>query len=177
MLHKLQMCSVTRHQCRCSQIVKSFHRFTQYSDYLSVTKNDLSSLNIRTNYSWQGFNSYSMSSYANEQSTDCILSLNISVDYLSPNVWKVFTNSLNISTFTFCPLQKMTCHHWTIYSWQGLNTLLCPLMLRRNYSCVQSLNISVDVDKWVKSFTNSPSTHTFCLLLNISCLEWTIYSW
>ena len=71
----------------------------------------------------------------------------------------------------------MTCHDWTIYSWQWLNSLVCPLMLRTNYSCVQSLNISVDVDKFVKSFTNPHSTLTFCLLLKITCLDCTIYSW
>ena len=37
-------------------------------------------------------------------------------------------------------------------------------MLRTNYRCVQSPNISVDVAKCVKIFTNSPSTLTFFLL-------------
>ena len=57
----------------------------------------------------------------------------------------MFTNST--SSLTFCPLQKTTCPDWTIYSWQGFNSLGCPLMLRTNYRCVQSLNISVDVAK------------------------------
>ena len=58
-------------------------------------------------------------------------------------------------------LQKMTGHHLTIYSWQSSNSWGCPLMLKTNYRCVQSLNISVDVAKCVKMFTNSPSSLTF----------------
>ena len=70
----------------------------------------------------------------------------------------------------------MTCPDWTIISWQGFNSLWCPLMLRTNYRWVQSLNISVDVAKCVKIFTNSPSTLTFCLLQQMTCLDRTIYS-
>ena len=53
----------------------------------------------------------------------------------SRNVWKIFINSP--CTLAFCLLQKMTCLDWTIYSWQGLNSLGCLLMLRTNYWCVQ----------------------------------------
>ena len=45
----------------------------------------------------------------------------------------------------------LTCSDWTIYSWQCFNSLGCPLMLRTNYRCVQSLNISVDVTKCVEN--------------------------
>ena len=55
------------------------------------------------------------------------------------------------SSLTFCPLQKTTCPNWTIYSWQGFNSLVCPPMLKTNYRCVQSLNISVDVAKCVEN--------------------------
>ena len=44
-----------------------------------------------------------------------------------------------------------TCPDWTIYSWQGFNSLGCPLMLRTKYRCVQSFNISVDVAKCVEN--------------------------
>ena len=44
-----------------------------------------------------------------------------------------------------------TCPDWTIYSWQTFNSLGCPLMLRTNYRCVKSLNISVDVAKCVEN--------------------------
>ena len=61
----------------------------------------------------------------------------------------MFTNST--SSLTFCPLQKTTSPDWTIYSWQGFNSLACLLMLKTNYRCVQSLNISVDVTKCVEN--------------------------
>ena len=38
-----------------------------------------------------------------------------------------------------------------MYSWQGFNSLVCRLMLKTNYRCVQSLNISVDVAKCVEN--------------------------
>ena len=59
----------------------------------------------------------------------------------------MFTNSP--SSLTLCPLLKTTCPNWTIYSWEGFNSLICSLMLKTNYRCVQSLNISVDVAKCV----------------------------
>ena len=62
---------------------------------------------------------------------------------------KTFTNSQ--STLTLCLLQNITYVDWTIYSWQGFNSLVCPLMLRTKYRCVQSLNISVDVAKCVEN--------------------------
>ena len=40
---------------------------------------------------------------------------------------------------------------WTIHSWQNFNSLGCPVMLRTNYRCVQSLNICVDVAKCVEN--------------------------
>ena len=61
----------------------------------------------------------------------------------------MFTNSP--SSLTFCPLLKTNCPNWTISSWQGFNSLVCPLMLKINYRCVQSLNISVDVAKCVEN--------------------------
>ena len=62
---------------------------------------------------------------------------------------KTYKNSP--STLTFCLLQNITGVDGTIYSWQGSNSLGCPLMLRTNYRCVQSLNISVDVAKCVEN--------------------------
>ena len=61
----------------------------------------------------------------------------------------MFKNSPN--SLTFGPLQKTTCPDCTIYSWQTFNSLGCPLTLRTNYRCVQSLNISVDVAKCVEN--------------------------
>ena len=51
-------------------------------------------------------------------------------------MWKIFTNAP--SSLTFCPLLKTTFPDWTNYSWQGFNSLVCPLMLKTNYRCVQS---------------------------------------
>ena len=61
----------------------------------------------------------------------------------------MFTNSP--SSLTFCLLQNITCVDRTIYSWQVSNSTGCPLMLRTNYRCVQSLNMSVDVAKCVEN--------------------------
>ena len=61
----------------------------------------------------------------------------------------MFTNSP--SSLTFCLLQRTTCPDWTIYSWKGFYSIGCPLMLRTNYRCVQSLNISVVVAKCVEN--------------------------
>ena len=64
---------------------------------------------------------------------------------------KIFTNS-PIALF-FRPLQKK----WfvmteNIYTWLGFNWLGYPLMLRTNYRCVQSSNITVDVAKCGDNF-------------------------
>ena len=40
--NKLQMGSVTQYQCWCRQMCENFHKFTQYTHFLSVTTNDLS---------------------------------------------------------------------------------------------------------------------------------------
>ena len=95
-----------------------------------------------TIYSWQGFNSLVWRPML-KTNYRCAQSLNISVD-----VAKCMENVHKFTQYThICPLQKTTCPNWTIYSWQGFNSLVCPLMLKTNYWCIQSLNISVDVAK------------------------------
>ena len=76
-------------------------------------------------------------------------------------------------SLTFCPLQKTTCPDWPIYSWQTFNSLGCPLMLRTNYRCVESLNISVDVAKYVENVHKfSQFTHFLSFPKNdFSCLN------
>ena len=59
----------------------------------------------------------------------------------SLQMWKILTNTP--STLTFCLLQKMTSLVWTFHSWQAFNSFVCPLILRTNNRCVESLNISV----------------------------------
>ena len=81
----------------------------------------------------------------------------------------MFTNSP--STLTFCLLQNITCVDWTIYSWEGFKSLGCPLMLKTNYRCVQSLNISVDVAKCVKNVQKFNPVHSlFVRSKNDMCL-------
>ena len=92
-----------------------------------------------------------------------------------PNVWKRFTNSPG--TLTFCPFQNITCVDWTIYSWQVLNSLGCPLMLRINCRCFQSLNISVDVAQCVEYVHKLIHYTHFWTVIKMTCLHWTIYSW
>ena len=160
--NKLQMSSVTQHQCRCRQMCENIHKFTQYTHFLSVTTNDLSWLN---NLFMARFQLIRMSSYAKNKLQMC--SVTQHQCRLRQMCGKSFTNSP--STLTFCQLQKMTCPDWTIYSWQGFNSLECPLMLRTNYRCVQSLNISVDVAKCVEKVqTFTMNTH-FCLLQKKTC--------
>ena len=97
----------------------------------------------------------------------CVQSLKISVDVAKcvENV-QTFTISL-----TFCPLQKTTCPDWPIYSWQTFNSLGCPLMLRTNYRCVESLNISVDVAKCVEK------VHKFTLFSHFLSVTKNDLSW
>ena len=93
----------------------------------------------------------------------------------SPNVWKSFPNSP--STHTICLLQKMTFLDRRIYSWQGFNSLECPLMLRTNYRCVQAFNISVDVAQYVENFHKFTMNTLFLSATKMTFLNWTIYSW
>ena len=60
---------------------------------------------------------------------------------------------------------------WTIYSWQGFNSLGCPLVLRTNYRCVLSLNISADVAKCVEN-VHKFTQYTHFLSVAKYCLCW-----
>ena len=74
----------------------------------------------------------------------------------------------------FCLLQGISCLDWTIYSWQGFNLLGCILMLRINYWCVQSINISVDVAKCVEKFHKFTQYSHFLSVTN-NDLSWVNY--
>ena len=84
---------------------------------------------------------------------------------MTPNVWEMFTNSPSTLTFV------RTCPDWTIYSWQSFNSLGCPLMLRTNYRCFQSLNISVDVAKCVEN-VHKFTRFTHLLSISKNDLSW-----
>ena len=110
-----------------------------------------------------------MSSYANN--TSDVFSFNINVDIAK---WvgheRLFTNSPK-STLTICVLPNFTCVDWTIYSWQGFNSLGCPLILTTNNRCVQSLNISVDVAKYLEN-VNKFNMFTHFLSVRKNDLSW-----
>ena len=89
-----------------------------------------------------------------------------------------FTYVKTNSQHQFCPLENV---HKKLFvrlvlteqsiPWQGFNSLGCPLMLRTNYRCVQSLNISVDDAKCVEN------VHKFTKYTHFLFPDWTIYSW
>ena len=120
-----------------AKCVENVHTLIHYTHFLSVTKNDLSSLN---NLFMAKFQLIRMSSYAKNKLQMC----SVTQHQCRRRQMCGKCSHIQFSSLTFCPLQKTTCPDWTIYSWQGFNSLVCPLMLRTNYRCVQSLNISVD---------------------------------
>ena len=73
----------------------------------------------------------------------------------------------------FLCYKKIACFDWTIYLWQAFNSFGCPLMLRTNYRCVQSLNISADFAKWVENLHKfTKYTHFLSVAKNdLSCLN------
>ena len=89
--------------------VENIHKFTQYTDYLSITKKKMSWLN---NLFMVMFQLIRMSSFAKNKLQMCWVTEH---QCRSRQMWKIFTNSPN--TLTFCLLQKMTSLAWTIYSW------------------------------------------------------------
>ena len=138
--NKLQMCSVTQHQCRCrqmcgkcSQIHPVHSLFVCYKKWLVLTEQSIH-FNVSTHYR--------MSSYAKNKLLMC------SVIQHQCRRRQMCGNFHKFTKYThFLSVTKMTCLDWTIYSWKDFNSFGSPLMLRTNYSCVQSLNISVDVAK------------------------------
>ena len=137
---KLQMCSVTQHQCRWRQMCGKCSQIHLVHSLFVRTCPDW------TIYSWQTFNSI-VCPLMQRTNYRCVQSLNISVD-----VAKCVENVQTLIHYThFWTVTKMICLHWTIYSWQTFNSILCPLMLKTNYRCVQSLNISVDIAKCVEN--------------------------
>ena len=96
---KLQLCSVTQYQCRRRQMGEKFHKFTQYTHFLFVTKYFLSRMN---NLFMVRFQLISMSSYAKNKLEMCSVTQHQCKQMCE-----------NIHKFTqynpFCMLQKMTC--------------------------------------------------------------------
>ena len=127
-----------------TKCVGNVYKFTQFTHFLSFTKNDLSWLN----------NQFMERFVLNRMST--------SVKSKLPMYWVIQQQCRNRQMFGKCSqihpvhslfvrYKKTTSPDWTIYSWQGFNSLVCPLGLKTNYRCVQSINISVDVTKFVEN--------------------------
>ena len=122
--NKLQMCSVTQHQCRCRQMCGKYSQFNQYTHFLSVTKNDLSWLN---NLFMARFQLIRMSSYAKNKLQMCSVTQHQcrscqmcgKCSQITLTVWKMFLwNSPNRfllhSHKNECSTQKFPhiCLHW-----------------------------------------------------------------
>ena len=156
--NKLQMCSVTQHQCRRRQMCGKCSHINSLHSLLDCYKKGL----VFTEQSIHGFNLIRMSSYAKNKLQMCSVT-----QHQCRRVWKMFTNS----TLIFV----RSCPDWTIYSWN--NSLGCPHMLRTNYRCVQSLNISVDVAKCVENVHTLIHYTHYWSVTKIRLVHWTIYSW
>ena len=113
-----------------------------------------------------------MSSYAKIQLQMCWVTQR---QCRSRQMWKIFTNSP--SKLTFYLLQKMTCLDWTIHSWLAFNSLVCPLMLRTNNRCVESLKISVMSPNVENIHKFTQYTQFLSITKKMTCLDWTIHSW
>ena len=158
------MCSVTQHQwkCRqmcgkCSQIHPVHSLFVCYKKWLVFTEESIH-FNVSTYYR--------MSSYANNNLLMCSVIQNQCRRRQMCGNFHKFTKYTH-----FLSVTKMTCLDWTIYSWKDFNSFGSPLMLRTNYSCVQSLNISVDVAKWVENFRKF-TQYTHFLSVTKNYLSW-----
>ena len=158
--NKLQMCSVTQHQCRRRQMCWKCSHINSLHSLLDCYKKDLSSLK---NVLMAKFQLNSMSSYAKNKLEMCWVTEHqcrwCQMCGKCSQIHQV--HSLFLRTYP----------DWTIYSWQIFNSLVCPLMLQRNYRCVQSLNISVDVTKCVEN------VHKFTQIIHFLSVTKNDLSW
>ena len=121
-----------------AKCLENVHKFNQFTHFLSFTKNDLSWLN---NLFMARIQLIKMSSHAKNKLQMCSVTQHLC--RWRQICWKCSQIHQVHSLFV------RTCPDWTIYSWQSFNSMVCPLVLRTNYRCVQSLNICVDVAKCV----------------------------
>ena len=128
--------------------VENIHKFTQYTDYLSITKKNLSWLN---NLFMVMFQLIWMSSYAKNKLQICWV---IRHQCRSRQMWKIFTNTP--STLTFCPIQNYLLWLNNLFMLSRMSSYaknklqMCwvtPHQCRSRQMC--------------KMFTNSPSTLIF----------------
>ena len=125
-----------------AKCVGNVHTLIHYSHFWTVTKNDLSSLN---NLFMERFLLNRMSSSVRDKLQMC------SVNQHQCRRRQMFGKCSQIQTvhslFVRCK-KRLVLIEQSIHG-NGFNSLECPLMLRKNYRCVQSLNISVDDAKCV----------------------------
>ena len=124
--------------------MENVHQFTQYTHFLSVTKYYLCCLN---NLFMARFQLIRMSSYATNKLQMC----SVTQHQCRRRQMCGKCSQIHPVHSIFVRYKKTTCPERTIYSWQGFNSLGCPLMLRTNYRCVQSVNINVDDAKCVEN--------------------------
>ena len=179
--NKLQMCSVTQHQCRRRQMCGKCSHIKSLRSHLDRYKNDLSSLN---NLFMERFLLNKMSTYVKNKlqmgsvtQHQCrrrqmcgkcsqihpVLSLFVrykknDLSWLN-NLFMARFQLITMSTYVksklqMCSVTQHQCRrrqmcgkcsqihlvhshfvHWTIYSLQTFNSIVCPLMLRTNYRC------------------------------------------
>ena len=149
--NKLQMCSVTQHRCRRRQMCGNVHTLIHYTHFGLLQKMTCLHWTI---YLWKGFYLIGCPLRTNYR---CVQSLNISVDVAKcvENVHKFtqFTHFLSVTKNDLSWLNNLFMARFQL--------IRCPLMLRTNYRCVQSLNISVDDAKCVEN-VHKFTKYTFC---------------
>ena len=122
---------------KCEENVQTL---IHYTHFWTVTKNDLSSLN----------NLFMERFVLNRMSTSVKNKLQMCSVTQHQCRWRQMCGKCS-QIHQVHSLFVRTCPDWTIYSWQGFNSIGSQLMLRTNYRCVQSLNFSVDVAKCVEN--------------------------
>ena len=143
-----------------TKCVENIHTLIHYPHFWTVTKNDLSSLN---NLLMARIQLIRMSSNAKNKLQMCSVTQHLCRGRQMCGK----CSQIHPVHSLFVLLQKTIYPDWTIYSWQGFNSLVCPLMLKTNYRCVQTLNISVDDAKCVENVQKFTKYTHFLSLLDL----------
>ena len=125
----LLMYSVSQHQCRRRQMLGIFHKFTLYTHFLSLTKNDLSWLNDLFMVMFQLIR---MSSYVkNKLLIRSFTQHQCRCRQMWGNFSQSYTHFLSVAKNDLSWLNNLFMVRFQLIS--------CPLMLRTKYKCVRSL--------------------------------------
>ena len=141
-----------------AKCVENVQKFTQFTHFLSVTKNDLSWLN---NLFMAKFQLISMSSYAKNKLQMCSVAQH---QCRRCQMCGKCSHINSLHSLLDCYKKRLVFTEQSIH-WK-FQVIGCPLMLKTNYRCVQSLNISVDVAKCVEN------VHKF-KVHSCTCPDWT----